>query len=153
MNIIRYACVALIMLSCSACARFHVDEYIKGGADQYKRQLTGSVDDVFEAVKVVFERHGWKIEKVEDPATYERNEYTERVNQKRYLLITDVKEQTMLVDTAYVHFNIYLYQVDQWTDIDIRYQALRTMVKNFYNYRNDKLVNQLLDEIEKEIGE
>lgn len=152
----RWIMLAMLVLAASlgvlGCARFHVDDYINGPDKQYTRQLQAPIDEVYAAVKRVMERHGWYIQKEEDPADYERNEYTERVNEKRYLLITDVKEETILVDTAYVHWNIYLYQVGSWTDMEVRYEAVRSFVKDFRRYRNDPMVVSIMDEIEKEIG-
>lgn len=142
----------LFGINLTACARFQIEEYIQTGQKEYTRQIEADVDKVYDAVKVVLERHGWKIAKVEDPSIYERSEYEMGATQKRYLLFTDMKEENAFIDANYVHLNIYLYQVHQWTDLEVRYHSVKNLVKNFNNYRNDRLVIQIIDEIEKELG-
>lgn len=141
-----------LLINFSACARFQIEEYIKTGQKEYTRQVEADVEKVYDAVKVVLDRHGWKIVKVEDPSIYERSEYEMGATQKRYLLFTDIKEEDAFIDANYVHLNIYLYQVHQWTDLEVRYHSVKNLVKNFNNYRNDRLVIQIIDEIEKELG-
>ncbi len=142
---------ALMLISCVACSSMQVSNYIKAD-NPYTRKIDANFERVQEALKTVLSRHGFSILQEEDPSVYERNEYTERVNKEKAVLIfTNIKKQSGIVDAVFVHLNVYLYQIGEWTDVDLRYEAAKSRVKKFYTYRNDKLMKQLLDEIEKEL--
>ena len=129
-----------------------VTDYIKS-EHPYTRKIDADYGRVYQALKTVLAAHDFEITKEEDPSTYERNEYSERVNkEKSTLIFTDIKKPSAVVDLASVHLNVYLYQVGDWTDIDMRFEGVKLRIKKFFVYRDDKLINQLLDEIEKEIG-
>lgn len=128
----RYFFILSVILLLSSCTPAVKAGYIKS-EKSYTRQIQAPIDDVYAAVKAIVERHGWKIDALEDPSVYERNEYTERVNQQMMLLFISQKGSA--------HLNIYLYQVNKWTDVLIRVEAVKPRV-----------VVELLDEIEHEIG-
>lgn len=142
----KHIILCLLLILCTGCSSVQVADYIKA-EKPYTRKIEASFDRVYEATKTVLNRYDFTITSEEDPSIYERNEYTERkYPEKSVLFFTDLKKQSGLT-----HLNVYLYQVGDWTDLDIRYESIQSRVKKFYTYRNDKLINQILDQIEKEL--
>ena len=141
--------IALVVLLgfLTGCAAVNLPDYIKS-VQPYTRKMSGDQDRIIEAVKVVLFKEGFEIASQLNPSTYERRPGGEDQS-KDILLITKPKKYFKGLYFTSMYLNIFINSAADGAEIEIRYEAhspVRTGV------RNDKLCNNLLDHIEKELA-
>ncbi len=143
--------VALIIFG--GCVRVQIPQYIK--ADHpYVRHMYGDLERITEAVRQVLMRNGWSIERVMNPAVYERSNEEELNGEKDLLIITETKQHPMFLYSSYTHLNVFIHATAEGAQVDVRFGKTTSVgFKQFYNTRNDKLANRLLEQIEQELLE
>lgn len=135
----------LFLLGCSSAA---IPHYIKAERP-YLRKVSGSFEDIVATVKDVLYKQGWLIQQETDPTMYERRDGKESGGD--VLLFTEIKQHSKLAYATYTHLNVYIYANADGAEIDIRYEAITPRPVKRSVYRNDRLVNKILDAVEQEV--
>ncbi len=143
----------LLVLVLSGCSTVQMPNYIN--ADHpYVRRVYGSFEQVDAAVKAVLAQEKFKIDKETSPDVYERDLRDQQEGARGSLVLTDVKQYSRVLYSTYVHLNIYLRQLADSVEVEIRYGKVTTvLLKQFRGTRNDGYAGRLLDRIEAQVKE
>lgn len=133
------------------CASLNVPSYIQA-EKPYKRNFYGKFDDVLGEVRAGLADQGWQVEKEVDPSLYERNPLISEGDKDHVLIFLKAREYQRGIYKKTVQLNVYVDRTSEGVEVDVRFRS----VKNFYlfkmrAYRNDRLVKDLLDHIEKKL--
>jgi len=103
----------------------------------------------------VLEVLGWSIAEKMDPFVYERSETIDNPYSKQIVLITRVRQRSLVVGTRYRRLNVYVRsEDDKTTDVEIRYLAVTALpYSTIRDYKNDSGVKKILDLIEEKLSE
>ena len=146
--------IIFLVLGLSGCTTIEIPSYVK---DQhpYKRKVYVSFDDTLKATQHVLEESAWVIKTQAKPSVYEMTyAHDEDSEVKQVMLITDIKQGSFILGTAYTRLNIFIVssQANE-TDIELRYLTIKSFpLKSFTSYRKDHAANQILDKIEKALS-
>ncbi len=145
----------LVIVFCvmfSGCASVTVPQYI---ADKYsyKQKFYAEYDDVFKAVIKTSEEFGWTVTNTVDPAIYERSLATKTKEDLQALFFVDVKKPSSFLRRGYARANIFLRAgAGNVVELEVRYLKVSTVyVKTTFKYRNDKLINRFMKDVEGKI--
>ena len=141
--------IALIVFSQAGCSVIHIPNYIKD-ENPYKRTFYAPYTLVHELTVQALEKHGWSVEGESNPALFERSREVEGAEYKQTLLYTQIRKLSLVLGMRLTRINVYLRTTaDSATEVEVRYVTVTTTsVKTFYNYKNDKAVNAILQSIE-----
>lgn len=140
--------IALLVLL-TGCASAGVPHYIKAERS-YVRKISGDYEEIVAVVKDVLYRQGWLIQQEVNPSEYERREGGE--DQSRdILLFTEIKRHSRVAYATYTHLNVFIYANADGAEVDVRYEALTPRPVRRSSFRNDRLVNKILDAVEQEV--
>ena len=135
----------------AGCASVQMTDYIK--ADHpYERKIYGSFEKVTSAVIFVLHKQGWNIIEEANPSVYERDERYENNVFENLLILTDIKQHTGILYSTYTHLNVLVHGLDNTCDVEVRYGSLKPLIKQFVSARNDRLVENFLDAVEREVN-
>lgn len=142
----------MMLLFLTGCSTVQIPNYIK--ADHpYIRRVYGSFDQVSTAVKAVLAQEGFKVEKETAPDVYERDSRDQQEGAKGSLVLTDVKQYSRILYSSYVHLNVYLRQLADGVEVEIRYGKVTTVLfRQLKGTRNDGYARRLLDRIEAQLN-
>ena len=132
---------------CTGCVSIRIPKYITD-KNPYKKTVLSPYDDVLAATRQALEKLGWPVTDVTDPGMYEHNRDA-GVGGKQALLFTKTKEAARILYSRYTTINVYLTALKDGTEIEIRYLAKKPcLFTTFDAYRNDRLVDQIFDQIQ-----
>lgn len=140
--------IALLVLL-TGCASTGVPHYIKAERP-YVRKISGNFEEIVASVKDVLYKQGWLIQQEVNPSEYERREGGED-QQRDILLFTEIKRHSKVAYATYTHLNVFIYANADGAEVDIRYEAITPRPVRRSSFRNDRLVNKILDAIEQEV--
>ncbi len=137
------------LLFCMGCASVIVPQYIHE-EHPYHKKLYADFDKVQEAIHQALKESGWQVAKTADPAIFERNKTPVDPQARQVLIFTEIRQTALFLGTRYARMNIYLHAGhDNTTEVEARYLTVTSVpFKTFYNYRNDRFVQKLLERLE-----
>ena len=147
----RFIVLAIVFVF-SGCATTQMPEYISKVDHPYDRKFYAGYDRVTSAVVYVLKSKGWTINSEADPSIYERDDRYENNGYQNELIITNIKKKFGPVYSTYTQLNVLVHSIGNTSDVEIRYQSKKPLIKEFISTRNDQLADDVLDAIEQEIG-
>ena len=145
--------VALVFIFCiSGCASVQIPEYISRADHPYQRKIDGSFEKIVSSFIYVLKQHGWRVTNGLDPAVYERDDRYNNDLYQNLLIMTAVKKNYRVLYTSYTHLNVLIHARANTCDVEIRYETKIPLIKQFTSARNDRLVEDILDAVEQEVG-
>ena len=144
--------LSLTSIFLSGCATTQMPEYISKVDHPYDRKYYASYERVTSAVVYVLKNQGWTINSEADPSIYERDDRYDNDGYHNILIITNIKKKFGVFYSTYTQLNVLVHSLANTCDVEIRYQSKKPLVKEFVSTRNDQLVENILDDVEQEIG-
>lgn len=143
----------LMVVFVSGCSTVQIPNYIN--ADHpYARRVYGDLDKVNAAVKLVLAQEGFKVLKETGTDVYERDARDQQEGAQGVLVLTEVREYSRVLYSTYVHLNIYLRQLADGVEVELRYGKVTSVLfKQFKGTRNDAYAVRLLDRIEAQVNQ
>jgi len=119
----------------------------------YKEKFYTDFYRVVDATKQALEDLRWQVAETADPAIYERAWQVDDPVIKQVLIFTEYREAFFIFGSRNSVINAYLRSgPDGAVDVQLRFLRVSTMpYKSFYKYRNDKLIEKLINQIEKNL--
>ena len=145
----RFLILSLIFLL-SGCASVQIPGYIGRIDHPYERKIYGSFEKVVSTTMFVLKKQGWKIDSEADPSIYERDDRYDHNGYQNLLIITDVKKRSLHLTGMYL--NVFIHSIGNTCDVEIRYEAQKSLIRPFTGARNDRMVQDILDALEQEIN-
>ena len=144
-RILFWACCGFLI---SGCATVDIPNYIQDKSP-YKQTFYAGFDQVVDATSKTLTKYGWTVANKYDPTVFEQNKELKQADAKQIMLSTDVRQTAFFVGTRYARINAYIRTVDSSsTEVEIRYLTETSMpVKTFKNYKNDRSVKNILNDI------
>ncbi len=142
----------LILITLTGCSVVNVSPYIQD-KHPYTKTLLSNYNKILLVTKKTLEVEGWKIVKEADPAIYEKGRELDVSNAKQTLIFAQTFKPSWVGGGKIAQMNIYLRTIDELnTEIEIRYLVVkRALITNLYGYRNDKLINRLIEKINQQL--
>ena len=140
--------IALLLaaLILSGCVTVKIPKYIKDTAP-YTKKFYANFEDALAAARQALGDEGWKISEVANPAIFEQTPATDP-NKKQIVIFTETRQTPFIFSSRYMTVNVFLRNADDGTDVEVRYAAVTPMLfKNTNNYKNDPVVNKILNRI------
>jgi hypothetical protein len=141
----------LLLITLAGCATVLLPSYVPD-KNPYKRKFYADYPIVLEAVKKALASSGWTVTEEADPGVYERRWAVADPGIRHVLLFTDYRESFGIGAKSMV-LNAYVRAApDAAVEIELRYLKVSTVsYKSFYDYKNDKLIEQIFREVEKNL--
>ncbi|MDE1920979.1 MAG: hypothetical protein KGJ09_02760 [Candidatus Omnitrophica bacterium] len=140
----------LFLLVFSGCAFRPTTDYIGRVDHPYDREINAGMQKVSGAVVYVLKKNGWSIAEESLPSIYERNERYDHGVYNTLLIMTGIKRHFHVFCFSYTHLNVFIYSFGHSSEVEVRYEAVTPLVRQFISTHNDKMVNGILDAIEQE---
>jgi len=133
----------------SSCSSVQTTEYISRADHPYERKLHASFEKVVSSTVYILKRQGWSVAEEAIPSIYERDERYDNGYQN-LLILTKAKKKFLHLTN--MHLNVFIHGRDNTADVEIRYEAQTSMIKQFVSTRNDQFIEDIFDDIEKDLG-
>jgi hypothetical protein len=131
----------------AGCAAINVPNYIQD-KHIYEKKVYSDYEKTLSAVKNVLQEEGWQITKEADPGLYEESRSINNPDVKQTLLFAQTYKKSWVGTGKFAQINVYLRSKDKMTELEFRYLVVKNaFVKSFYQYRNDRLVDNLFQRI------
>jgi len=122
----------------SGCTSVQMPGYISRVDHPYERKIYGSFEKVVSSTMFVLKNKGWTIINEVDPSIYERDDRYDNNGYQNLLIMTSVRKKFLhLISTR---LNVFIHSIGNTCDVEIRISA-----------RNDKMVQGILDTIERDV--
>ena len=141
-------CITAIFFS--GCASANIPKYIKD-THPYEQVFYSSFDRVVAAVESGLDHCGWVIDERVDPDVYERTAEVDKNSREKILIFTQRHQGFAGLGLRNQRVNIYIRTLaDASIKVEVRYLTATSIpFKTFYNYRQDKRAQSLLDWTQK----
>ena len=126
--------------------------YINRIDHSYERKIYGSFEKVVSTTMFVLKKQGWAFDSEADPSIYERDDRYDNNGYQNLLIMTSVRKQYRVLYSTYTHLNVFVHSIGNTCDVEIRYEAQTSLIKQFTTVRNDRMVQGILDAIEEEVN-
>ena len=148
----RRLLLLILLVTFGGCTSIVLPSYVSD-KNPYKKRFYGDYVAVVEAAKKALDKFGWSVTEEPDPGIYEHRWEMNDPNVHHILLFTKYKESYYGLGTKNVVLNAYIRAgVNEATEVELRYLKVSTVsYKSFYDYKNDKLIEQIFKEIEKNL--
>lgn len=148
----KYFLFLFLLAIATSCSTVNVPPYIQD-KHPYTKTLQSNYNKVLLTTKKILAQEKWTITKEADPTVYEKGKELDVSNAKQTLIFARTVEKSLVGTGKYAQLNVYLRTVDEInTEIEIRYLVVNSaLVKEFYDYRNDKLINNLIEKINQQL--
>ena len=141
----------LLAIICAGCVSVSIPHYLNDKHPYQKKFYLGFKETAVATEKVLRDS-GWIISGSSDPTVYEQNPTYDPSLGEQTLLFTDTRQTLMILFSRYTQLNVYLRSFSDGTEVEIRYIAVTPIpFKNFTSYRNDRLVRNLFNRIDREL--
>jgi len=119
----------------------------------YKRRFDSQFAQTLEATKATLQEMGWAIKEEKDPGIYERAWKLEDPSIEHVLIFTEYNKSNFFVHSKNTVINAYIRENKSGScDVELRYLSVTThFFKEFFTYRNDKLINKIYKSIEEKL--
>jgi len=142
-----------LLLSLTGCSTLILPRYIPD-KNPTTRNFYADYDAVVAATREAFKKFGWEVAQEADPAVFERAWQLKSKDVKQVLLMSNYRKSNYLIVSKHSALNAYIRSGKDATELDLRYLKVSTFpFKSFYKYRNKKLINRLLKQIEANLHE
>jgi hypothetical protein len=138
-----------IFFSFAGCASVPVPDYISRVDHPYDRKIYASFEKVASAFIYILKKEGWVISEA-DPSIYERDDRYDNNGYQNLLIMTDIKKKSLHLGLT--HLNVFIHAIGNTCDVQVRYEAQTHLVKQFISTRNDRVVEDILDAVEREVN-
>jgi hypothetical protein len=125
----------------SGCASPQTPGYISRIDHPYERKINGSFDKVVSSAMFVLKKKGWKIAEESEPSLYERDERYDNSGYQNLLIITERRKKFRVVYSASIRLNVFIHCSSDTCNLEVRIST-----------RNDRLVGDILDAIERDVN-
>jgi hypothetical protein len=125
--------------------------YISRVDHPYDRKIHAGFEKVVSSTMYVLKSKGWMIESEADPAIYERDERYDNSGYQNLLIMTRVRKNFSSMTS--MHLNVLIHSLGDACDVEIRYEAQTSLVKQFTSERNDRLVQDIVDSIGQDVDQ
>ncbi len=144
--------LSLFLLGALGCSTVNVPPYIQD-KHPYTKTLLSNYNKTLLITKKVLQEEGWTLTKSVDPAIYEKGRELDQPGAKQTLIFAQTVHKSWVGTGKYAQINVYLRTVNEAnTEIEIRYLVVKdAFVKSFSHYRNDKLVDNLIEKINQQL--
>ena len=141
--------LSILFLCMAGCATVNIPNYIDP-QHPYVRKVYGNYEAIVTAVRQVLADEGWAVQSETSPSTYERDDSAQNSATDGVLLFTSVKQHSKFLYSSYTHLNAFIRPMADGAQVEIRYACLTPLgIKQFKTTRNDKLVDRILDAVER----
>ena len=141
----KLTCVVLLVIL-SGCVTVKIPKYLPL-ENPYKKKFFSSFDEVLTAAKQALVDTGWQMTDMTSPSVFEQ-QASVQTQWKQILNFTEIRQTPLILSSRYMSINVYLRSVDDGTEVEIRYMAVMPMLfGNSQSYKNDDVVNKILDRI------
>jgi hypothetical protein len=134
----------------SGCLSMSMPGYISRVDHPYDRKFYAGFEKVVSSTMFVLKNKGWKIDSESDPALYERDDRYDNSGYQNLLIITRVRNNFPSITS--MHLNLLIHSIGNACDVEVRYEAQTPLIKKFTTVRNDRVVQDILDAVEREIN-
>jgi hypothetical protein len=141
--------ILLSMLIFSGCASVPMPGYISRVDHPYDTKIYAGYEKVVSSTMYVLKSRGWMIDSETDPAIYERDERYDNDGYPNLLIMTRVRKNSSSMTS--MHLNVLIHSLGDACEVEIRYEAQTSLIKQFTSERNDRIVRGLLDAIERDV--
>ena len=132
----------------SGCASVPMSGYISRIDHPYDRKIYAGFEKVVSATMFVLKNKGLAIDSEVDPSIYERDDRYDNNGYRNLLIITDVKKHSLHLTSTYL--NVFIHSIGNTCDVEIRYEAQTSLIRQFTSARNDRMAQDILDAVEEE---
>lgn len=139
----------LLLFNLIGCASMPMAEYISRVDHPYDRKFYASFEKVISTFIYVLRNQGWAVSE-SDPSIYERDERYDNNGYRNLLIITDTRKKPYQLTRT--HLNVFIHAIGNTCDVEIRYEARTSLIKQFISTRNDSLVQGIWDAVSREIN-
>ncbi len=147
---LRLLAAAPLLIVCMAgCTSTQNSGYISRADHPYSRKFNAGYEKVVSSIVYVLKKKGWVIDSEANPSVYERDERYDNNGFQNLLIITETRKN--ILQTTRMRLNILVHAFDSNCDVEIRYEAVTPMIKQFVSTRNDRMVQELLDAVGNEV--
>lgn len=126
--------------------------YIGRADHPYNRRIYAGFEKVVSTFNYVLNKQGWRISEEDDPSVYERDDRYDNNGYQNLLIMTAVRKHFYGLYSTYMHLNVFIHSMGNTSDVEIRYEALTPLVKQFTSVRNDQVGQDILDAVDEEIN-
>ena len=141
----KMAWFMLVLFLCG-CVTIKIPKYIQD-ASPYKKKFYAHYEETLDAARKALMDEGWRISDMANPAVFEQAQNaSEQVRQ--ILIFTEARQTPFIFSSRYMTVNVLIRGSDDGTDVEIRYVAVTPLFfKNASSYKNDPVVNKILNRI------
>ncbi len=130
----------------SGCVTVKIPKYIQD-ASPYKKRFYASFEETLNAARQALGDEGWRISEMANPAVFEQSQVVSP-DTKQIVIFTEARQTPFIFSSRYMTVNVFLRNADDGTDVEVRYASVTPMLfKNANNYKNDSVVNKILNRI------
>jgi len=129
-----------------------MSEYINRVDHPYDRKFYAGIEKVTSSLMYVLKGKGWAMSSEANPATYERDDRYDNNGYQNLLIMTNTKSHYSGLSRTYTHLNVLIHSIGNVSDVEIRYEAITPLIKQFTSTRSDKEINAIFDAVEQEIS-
>ncbi|MFT5387719.1 MAG: hypothetical protein ACI9F2_001148 [Lysobacterales bacterium] len=150
----KYTLLLILTISFGGCATARIPAYVQSQEVPYKKKFFTTYENTLLSTKVVLEELGWYIEEEKDPSIYERIANADDPYSSNVLLITEVREQGLVVGTIYKRLNVFISSGvdDKETDVEVRSLTVTAMpFSSIRDYKDDADVDIIFKKIEESL--
>jgi hypothetical protein len=146
----RYLILSFIFFF-SGCASVQMPGYISRVDHHYHRKIYTTFEKIVSSTMFVLKNKGWTIVNEVDPSIYERDNRYDNNGYQNLLIMTNVKKR--FYHLTGMRLNVFIHSMANTSDVEIRYEAKTSLVKQFISAHNDRVVEDILDAVEKDLTE
>ena len=135
----------------AGCASAPLTGYISRVDHPYDRKFYASFEKVTSSFMYVLKKQGWRIGEESDPAIYEQDARYENNGYQNLVIITLPRKNLLHVTSA--HLNVFIHSLYNTCDVEVRYEADTSLIKQISSTRGDQIAQRVLDAVEQEINQ
>ena len=143
----------VILTTLAGCSTANISPLYIQDKHPYVKTIVSNYNKTLLITKKVLEIEGWKIVKEADPTVYEKGRELDVPNAKQTLIFAQTFKKSWVGTGKLAQINIYLRTIDELnTEIEVRYLVVKNaVVTSFYGYRNDRLIDTLIEKINQQL--
>jgi len=123
--------------------------YISRVDHPYDRKFYASFEKVVSSIVFVLKSKGWPIDSEADPSIYERDDRYDNNGYQNLLIMTGVRKSSSHMTS--IRLNVLVHSINNTCDVEIRYEAQTPFIRRFISVQNDKMIEDILDTVEKDL--
>ena len=138
----------LMAVYLTGCASVYLPVYLQD-KKPYTRRYYATYEQSLQGVNQTLPDLGWEVEKTVDPLVYENHRMSD-LDEQQILVLTKIRQTSMLIGTRYARMNIYLSSKKGISEIEIRYLTTTSILfRGLKSYSNDGAVDRIFARLEE----